>query len=131
MFSKKALRIGLMALMAVALMSYSIAAQDKKEEKGSEIFTSSLQTPPPGYVIEKSFGSFVVVKEYAAFSFVNSKDVLETIAKATKEAEEIVKKLSGNAILAKGLDTQVTGKDGNRIFVIMQGEAVLLKPVSK
>ncbi|MBI3756156.1 MAG: hypothetical protein HY265_08360 [Deltaproteobacteria bacterium] len=122
MFSKKVLRIG---LMVVALMSYSIAAlaEDKKEEK---IFTSSLQTPPPGYVLEKSFGSFVVIKEDDGHF--DSKDILKLIAEATKEAEEIVKKLSGNAVLAQRINTQGAGRDGTHIFVIMQGEAALLKP---
>ncbi len=132
MFSKKALRIGLMALIVVALMSYSIAAEDKiiiggKLGRSAEVFISSLQTPPPGYVLEKSFGSFVVVGEYAAFSFVNSKDVDETITKTEKVFEEIVKKLSGNAVLAERISTQATGRDGNRMLVI-QGEAALLKP---
>ena len=77
--------------------------------------------------LEKSFGSFVVVGEYAAFSFVNSKDVDETITKTEKVFEEIVKKLSGNAVLAERISTQATGRDGNRMLVI-QGEAALLKP---
>ena len=52
MFSKKVLRIGLMALIAVALMSYSIAAEDKIiigawKEGAQKLFISSLQTPPP------------------------------------------------------------------------------------
>ena len=129
MFSKKVLRIGLMALIAVALMSNSIAAEDKKQEKGSEMLISSLQTPPPNYVLEKSFGRFVVIKEDDGHF--DSKDILELIAKATKEAEEIVKKLGGNAILAERINTQGAGRDGTHIFVIIQGEAVLLKPISK
>ena len=134
MFSKKVLRIGLMALIAVALMSYSIAAEDKiiiggMQGRSSEVFISSLQTPPPNYVLEKSFGRFVVIKEDDGHF--DSKDILELIAKATKEAEEIVKKLGGNAILAERINTQGAGRDGTHIFVIIQGEAVLLKPVSK
>lgn len=137
MFSKKVLTTSFITLMVVALMSYPIAAlaKDKKEEKGLEIFTSSLQitsslqTPPPGYVLEKSFGSFVVIKEDDGHF--DSKDVLKKIAEATKEAEEIVKKQGGNAILAKRINTQGAGRDGTHIFVIIQGEAVLLKPVSK
>ncbi|MBI5875219.1 MAG: hypothetical protein HZB81_05150 [Deltaproteobacteria bacterium] len=123
MFSKKVLIIG---LMAVALMSYSIAAL--AEDK---IFTSSLQTPPPGQVLEKSFGNFMVVQEHAAFTFINRNDILETIDKATKEFQELVKKLGGNAILAQKIDTQVSGSKGNILFILMQGEVVLLKSVSK
>ena len=136
MFSKKVLSIGLMAIIVVVLMSFSLAAEDKiiiggKQGRSAEVFISSLQTPPPGYVIEKSFGSFVVVGEYAAFSFVNSKDVDETITKSEKVFEEIVKKQGGNAVLAERINTQGAGRDGTHIFVIIQGEAVLLKPVSK
>ena len=47
-----------MALIVVALMSYSIAAEDKiiiggKLGRSAEVFISSLQTPPPGYVFRK------------------------------------------------------------------------------
>ncbi len=47
----------------------------------------------------------MVVGEYSAFSFVNSKDVDETIAKTERVFEEIVKKLSGNAVLAERIST--------------------------
>lgn len=131
MFSRKVLIRRLIALAVFALMlsPITVLAQDKKEEKGSEIFTSSLQTPPPGYVLEKSFGNFVVIKEDDGHF--DSKDILKLIAKATKEAEEIIKKLGGNAILAQRINTQGAGRDGTHVFVIIQGEAVLLKPVSK
>jgi uncharacterized protein YbjQ (UPF0145 family) len=45
--------------------------------------------------------------------------------------EEIVKKQGGNAVLAQRINTQGAGRDGNSMLVIIQGEAVLLKPVSK
>ena len=60
MFSKKGLIRRFIALAALVLMlsPITVLAEDKKEVK-SEMFISSLPTTPPGYVLEKSFGSFV------------------------------------------------------------------------
>ena len=128
MFSKKVLTTRFIALAALALMlsPITVLAKDKNEEKGSEIFISSLQTPPPGHVLEKSFGSFVVVEDCSATFVVTPDDCLKTIDKAEKEFKKHVKKLGGNAILAQRINTQAIVD--KVIFVFMQGEAVLLKP---
>ena len=130
MFSKKVLRIG---LMAVALMSCSMVtlAEEKKDEKKSEIFISALQTPPPGYIVEKSFGSNGTISSYTAFSLITSNDIIKAMDKAEQLLKEKIREMGGNAVLAEKINTQVTGNDGNKLFVIIQGEFVILKPAGK
>ena len=108
------------------LSPITVLAEDKKEGKGAEIFISSLQTPPPGYVLEKSFGNFVVVKTVREDPMFITRELHKQGSKASKEIEEIVTKRGGNAVLAETISIQSLG--GKDVLIIMQGEAVLLKP---
>lgn len=95
------------------------------------IITSSLQTAPPGYTLEKTFGNYVLYDSSpSSLGPFMQNDMYKLIQTADKKLREAVKKTGGNAILGERISVNFsTIPNQTIIHVIIEGEAVFIKPI--
>lgn len=115
----------LLAFVAIATLSYPSGDTNSKDL----IIISSLPTPPPGYVIDKSFGNFVFLDTVplALPSVIN-----RSIAETGQRIAKAIRATGANAILNEKIEITVTSNSGlanpSTVYVFFTGESVSLKP---
>lgn len=113
-------------LVLLGVSVYSLPADTPKDL----LIISCLESPPPGYAVEKSLGEFFVTQELLSMNPFNFKKSLdENIAVAGKRAADYIKSLGGNAILGEKIQMSVTNSGANlNAYILITGEGVILKP---
>lgn len=123
---------GLPILLLGYLLFLPSSVSSQQVGRTELIVVSSLPTPPPGYLIEKTFGNPVAI-EFDEFTVFFGGEIPNGIYKKIVAAELKLRaaaaKLGANAILNERVDVGfVPGSGKVHFLVTLQGEAVLLKP---
>jgi uncharacterized protein YbjQ (UPF0145 family) len=127
-----------MAFLFVMSLSLVTFFAPQCQAAGEQVFVSSLQTPPNGHVIKKSFGANSVLDYAIIDGFFESLFSLRGPAKGVRKASTVVieelyrqaTQRGANAILNFRLDLQpqFTGNSKYVVLLVASGDFVVLEP---
>ncbi len=112
------------------LLAFSLAPSADSSNK--LIIVSSLSTPPPGYIIEKSFGciSGSAFGSTGNTGFFLKGDIDKRITSAEEEMTKGVLAMGANAILNERTTVAMTQTPASfTYYVMVSGELVVLSPI--